>query len=190
MGNLFDCNPFFSDQIALNFCTRNISTVYGLSATFSREYCFSICLRSNEIFLYFQAIEKHNEMVPRNTLTILKKHVPELGTPPILVRMHSRKRKWIAPVGVRKWIAELMWLNHTLVPIIKNKYVTWIMCHVDGCQGWGQVKYLYLVLDANYRVLGTYLYLTFWNSKVLGTYLYLMAKVLDTCPSTQVLLSN
>ena len=45
-------------------------------------------------------------------------------------------------------------------------------------QGWGQVKYL--VLDANYQVLGTYLYLTFWNSKVLGTYLYLMAKVLDT----------
>ena len=56
-------------------------------------------------------------------------------------------------------------------------------------QGWGQVKYLYmyLVLDANYWVLGTYLYLTIWNSKVLGTYLYLMAKVLDTCPSTQVL---
>ena len=61
---------------------------------------------------------------------------------------------------------------------------------IRGQQGWGQVKYLYLVLDANYRVLGTYLYLTFWNSKVLGTYLYLMAKVLDTCPSTQVFLSN
>ena len=65
-----------------------------------------------------------------------------------------------------------------------------IACSRAQHQGWGQVKYLYLVLGANYRVLGTYLYLTFWNSKVLGTYLYLMAKVLDTCPSTQVLLSN
>ena len=27
-------------------------------------------------------------------------------------------------------------------------------------QGWGQVKYLYLVLDAKSRLLGTYLYLT------------------------------
>ena len=42
-------------------------------------------------------------------------------------------------------------------------------------QGWGQVKYLYLVLDAKYWVLGTYLYLTLWNSKVLDTYLYLKA---------------
>ena len=32
-------------------------------------------------------------------------------------------------------------------------------------QGWGQVKYLYLVLGADYRVLGTYLYLAFWNSR-------------------------
>ena len=45
-------------------------------------------------------------------------------------------------------------------------------------QGWGQVKYLYLVLDAKSGVLGTYLYLTLWNSKVLGTYLYLKAKYL------------
>ena len=45
-------------------------------------------------------------------------------------------------------------------------------------QGWGQVKYLYMVLDAKSRVLGTYLYLTLWNSKVLGTYLYLKAKYL------------
>ena len=45
-------------------------------------------------------------------------------------------------------------------------------------QGWGQVKYLYLVLDAKSWVLGTYLYLTFWNSKVLGTYLYSKAKYL------------
>ena len=55
----------------------------------------------------------------------------------------------------------------------------------DELQGWGQVKYLYLVLDAKYQVLGTYLVV--WNSKILGTYLYLMTKVLDTCPSTQVL---
>ena len=49
-----------------------------------------------------------------------------------------------------------------------------------GCcdQGWAQVKYLYLVLDAKIWVLGTYLYLTPWNSKVLGTYLYLKAKYL------------
>ena len=61
----------------------------------------------------------------------------------------------------------------------------------DVVQGWGQVKYLYLVLDAQYQVLGTYLYLVLRNSEVLGTYLYLKAKVLGTCPSTfQVLLSN
>ena len=49
--------------------------------------------------------------------------------------------------------------------------------------GYGQVKYLCLVFDAKYmyRVLGTYMYLAFWNSKVvLSTYLYLKAKVLDT----------
>ena len=37
-----------------------------------------------------------------------------------------------------------------------------VLCtHGQGLrQGWGQVKYLYLVLDAKSRLLGTYLYLT------------------------------
>ena len=56
-----------------------------------------------------------------------------------------------------------------------NKFKQKIIC----CwQGWGQVKYSYLVLDTKSRVLGTYLYLTLWNSKVCGTYLYLKAKYL------------
>ena len=56
-------------------------------------------------------------------------------------------------------------------------------------QGWGQLKYLYLVLGAKSWVLGTYLYLTLWNSKVLGTYLYLKARYLvlvQVFPSTFV----
>ena len=55
---------------------------------------------------------------------------------------------------------------------------------VGDDQGWGQVKYLYLVLDAKYRVLGTYLVLDTLKFKSTWYLLVLGGKILDTCPST------
>ena len=86
----------------------------------------------------------------------------------------------------------LGWLKYNASIYVFIKYYWYFIMFLSpfvtiviASQGWGQVKYLHLVLDAIYRVLGTYLYLVFWNSKVLGSFLYLMAKVLDTCLSTQ-----
>ena len=69
----------------------------------------------------------------------------------------------------------LLFLRYSIFKIWPWKSRVKVMGEV---QGWGQVKYLYLVFDGKSPVLGTYLYLTLWNSKVLGTYLYLKAKYL------------